>query len=320
MLTRYNTALITGAAGFIASNFIRVLRERAPHMWIVGIDNFSTGRRDALPKGIDFYEGDINNPALLEKIFSKHSPDVVFHFAAIPPVPLSIKAPSLTTQNNLAATVALLEKSRDHKVSRFVFSSSAAVYGNPKVALVSEKVPPAPVSPYALQKYASELFVKQFADLYGMDTVSLRYFNVFGPGQYGDSSYSTVIARWLEQLYANSGKEITMEGDGKQSRDFCFIDNICEANIRALAHSTKFKGDVFNIGSGKRTDLLTVRAMIEKFSGKRLPLVKKAARIGDIKHSQADIKKATAFLKYRPLVTFEDGLRQTVEWFEERQK
>ncbi len=305
---------MTGCAGFIGSNFIRVLRAHAPHIWISGIDNFSTGRRDALPADIELYEGDINNHALLEKIFSKHEPDTVFHFAALPPVPLSIKSPTETSRSNLLGTISLLEKARDHKTRRFIYSSSAAVYGNTKKALTSEKIIPEPVSPYGLQKYAGELFAKQFAALFDMDIVSLRYFNVFGPGQYGESAYATVIPRWLTGLYGSSS-QIFIEGDGTQSRDFCYVDNVCEANIRALVHSTKFAGEVFNIGSGKRIDIATLRSLIEKHTGRKLPLIRRPARVGDIKHSQADIKKAREILKYKPVVEFEEGLIRTIDWF-----
>ena len=171
---------------------------------------------------------------------------------------------------NIYGTVLLLEKSRDHNVKRFIYSASSAVYGGAKKLPTKESEnPPSPISPYGLQKYTGEPFCKMFSELYGLDTVSLRYFNVFGPGQYGGSSYATVICNWLEGLYfPKKAAQPFLDGNGKQSRDFCYVANVVEANIKAMRSKKKLKGEVFNIAHGERTDLLTVKRLIEQYTGK----------------------------------------------------
>jgi len=158
-----------------------------------------------------------------------------------------------------------------------------------------------------------------FSDLYNLDTVCLRYFNVFGPGQYGDSPYSTVICAWLESLYfPQKDKKPFLEGDGKQSRDFCYVDNIVNANIKAIFSKINFNGEVFNIGGGKRINLLSIKKIIEKYTNKKLDLEKRPRRIGDVYHTQADISKAKKLLGYKPIINFEEGLKKTIKWFKER--
>ncbi len=187
--------------------------------------------------------------------------------------------------------------------------------------------PPNPQSPYALQKYACEPFAQMFSKLYGLDTVCLRYFNVFGPGQYGDAPYSTVMSAWLEALYfpaqAKTGKDdkpkrAFLEGDGTQSRDFCYVDNVVSANILAMQQAEPLRGEVFNVGHGERTSLIEVKNLIEKYTGQKLDLEMRAPRVGDVKHTQADISKISGTLGYKPLINFEDGLKKTVEWFNQR--
>ncbi len=178
--------------------------------------------------------------------------------------------------------------------------------------------PPHPVSPYGLQKYAGEPFCKMFGDLYGLDTVALRYFNVFGPGQYGGSAYATVICNWLEGLYFPKRGKPFIEGDGTQSRDFCYVDNVVDANIKAMLAKKRLHGEPINVGNGKRTSLLEIWKLIEQYTGKKLNLEKHAARLGDVRDTQADISKARRLLGYRPTVDFETGLRETVEWFKKR--
>src|SRR3989344_2900372 len=194
--------LVTGCAGFIGSNFVKEFRKQYPETKIAGIDNFSTGRLDALDKSITFYEGSVANLKLLNKIFKKHKLEYVFHFAAVPRVSYSVEHPTETTIDNIVGTVALLETSKNSGVKRFIYSSSSSIYGGAdKLPTRENENAPNPVSPYGLQKYAGEPFCKIFSNLYGLDTVSLRYFNVFGPGQYGNSPYSTVVSAWLEAIY-----------------------------------------------------------------------------------------------------------------------
>ena len=315
-MTSPKTILVTGPAGFIGSNFVQKFKSQFPRVKIIGIDDFSTGRRAALDKTITFYNGSIADRGLLIKIFEKHKPEYIFHFAALPRVSYSIAEPTKSSLVNILGTVLLLEMAKDYKTKRVIISSSSSVYGDAKKLPTSEiKNEPHPISPYALQKYTDELFAKMFSKIYGMDTVCLRYFNVFGPGQRGDAPYATVIGAWLEGLYFPNNKELFIEGDGSQSRDFCFVHNVVEANILAMKRSKKFNGDCFNIAGGRRVNLRTVKQLIEKYTNRKLHLEKRPARLGDIKHTEADINKARRLLGYQPKVNFKDGLKQTVSWF-----
>lgn len=309
---------MTGCAGFIGSNMVARLKEAFPEIHIVGIDDFSTGRRTALDPSISFYEGSVTDSKLLQRVFSRHKPEFVFHFAALPQVSYSVKFPKKTTDINVLGTVALLEASSAHKVKRFIFSSSSAVYGDVKKLPLRESLHiPVPKSPYAVQKYASEHFCRMWSELFGVDTISLRYFNAYGPGQYGDSPYSTVIAGWLQFLYApKKGQKLYMEGDGKQTRDFCFVDDIVSANILAMLSTKDFKGIALNIGSGTRVSVNDICAVVEKKTGKALTPERRPARAGDIRHTQGDISLAKKALGYTPRVSFEEGIVKTVAWFE----
>ncbi len=315
------TILVTGPAGFIGSNFVPQFKNRFPKTTVVGIDDFSTGRRDVLDRRMVFYEGSVTDQKLLDRIFKKHRPEYVFHFAARPRVVYSVLRPTETTISNVVGTVALLEASKQYRVKRFIFSSSSSVYGGAKTLPTKEADNgPQPVSPYSLQKFSSEEFCKLFTLLFGLDTVSFRYFNVFGPGQYGDSPYSTIISAWLEGLYFPKRKKLFLEDDGRQSRDFCYIDNVVQANIKAMQAAKKFNGEVFNIAHGERTNLLTVKRLIETYTGKKLRLEHRPPRVGDVRHTHADVGKAKKWFGYAPTVKFEEGLRRTVAWFEKRKR
>jgi len=311
--------LVTGCAGFIGSNFTKAFLKCFPKIRVVGIDNLVSGRRSALADGIIFYKGSICDSALLTRIFKKHRPEYIFHFAALPRVSYSVEHPTKTTDTNVTGTVALLEQAVHHRIKRFIFSSSSSVYGGAKKLPTKESEnSPRPVSPYSLQKYEGELYCNLFHKLYGIDTVSLRYFNVFGPGQHGDSAYAMVIGGWLEALYSPKGKKPYLEGDGLQSRDFCYVDNVVEANILAMRAKRPLRGGTFNIGGGKHTTLREVRRLIEKHTGRKLSLERRGPRAGDVRHTLADTSKAKAVLGYRPLVQFEEGLVRTIRWFEQR--
>lgn len=252
----------------------------------------------------------------LDKIFKKHKFEYVFHFAYIPRVSFSVENPAKTTQNNVGGTALILEKCRDYKIKRVIFSSSSSVYGGAKKLPTKEEENPAnPKSPYALQKYTDELMCKIFGELYGLDTVCLRYFNVFGPGQYGDSPYSTVISAWLTALYQPKKKKAFLEGDGKQSRDFCYVDNVVNANVLAMQTKKNFGGEVFNIAHGERTTVLEVKELIEKYSGREIKLEKRKPRLGDVRHTHADISKAKKWFDYEPKIKFEEGIKKTIEWW-----
>ena len=313
------TILVTGSAGFIGSNFIKIFRKQFPNTKIVGVDDLSTGHKEAVVRKSVFEKGSITDPIFIEKVFAKYKPEYVFHFGALPRVSLSVEQPAETTRVNIYGTSLLLEKSRDYKVKRFIFSSSSSIYGGAKFMPTKESEnAPNPVSPYALQKYVGELFMKNASALYGFDTVCLRYFNVYGPGQYGDSAYSTVVSAWLEGLYFPKSKKLFLEGDGTQSRDFCFVENVVQANIKAMQSEKNFAGEAFNVAHGERTDLLTVKKLIEEMTGKKLDLEIRPNRVGDVAHTHADISKAKEWFGYKPTVGFENGLKKTVEWFEKR--
>lgn len=312
------TVLVTGPAGFIGSNFVRQFKEQFPKTVIIGIDNFVTGKIDQLDKSIIFYEGSVTDRKFLDAVFKKHKPEYVFHFAAMPRVSVSVAHPFETTENNILGTVAVLEAAKNYKVKRVIYSSSSSVYGGAKHLPTKETEATNPKSPYALQKYIGEPYCKIFSDLFGLDTVALRYFNVFGPGQFGDSAYSTVVSAWLEGLYFPKNKELFLEGDGKQSRDFAYVDNVVQANIKAMLCKKPLMGEVFNVANGERTSLLEVKKLIETYTGKKLHINKRAARLGDVRHTHADVSKARKILGYKPTVDFKTGLQRTVAWFETR--
>lgn len=313
------TILITGCAGFIGSNFVKQFGKKFPKTKIIGVDDFSTGRKNALDLSVIFYKGSILDERLLKKIFSKHKPEYVFHFAALPRVSFSVEHPRHTSEVNIIGTVALLEASKNHGVKRFIYSSSSSVYGGAKKLPTKESENfPDPKSPYAVQKYIGEPFCKIFSELFGLDTVCLRYFNVFGPGQYGDSPYSTVVSAWLESIYFPKKKKAFIEGDGNQSRDFCYVDNVVMANILTMKSKRHFKGEVFNVAYGDQTKVNEVKRLMEKYTGKKLDLEKRPPRLGDVRHTRADIAKARKLIGYNPRVNFEKGLKKTIEWFKLR--
>lgn len=327
-MTHPKSILVTGVAGFIASNFVREFHTRYPRTTIVGIDDFSSGRRDIVQRlrkevggKFVFFDDSILNGRRLEAIFKKYKPEYVFHFAAIPRVSYSVEHPRETSEVNIIGTIALLEASKEHGVKRFIFSSSSSVYGGAKKLPTKEaENMPNPQSPYGAQKYAIEPICRVFSRLYGMDTVSLRYFNVFGPWQYGDSAYSTVVSAWLEALYFPKHKKAFVEGDGNQSRDFCYVDNIVQANILAMRSKKPFHGEVFNIAHGERTTVNAVKRLIEKYTGRKLVLEHRPPRKGDVRHTHADISKARKWFGYKPTVSFDEGLQRTVAWFESRKE
>ena len=315
-----STVLVTGVAGFIGGCFARQFAKRFPHATIVGIDDLSAGRRDALDSSLVFYHGSILDEQLLDDIFSRHRPEYVFHFAALPRVSYSVAYPRQTSEVNIVGTVALLEVAKKYHAKRFVYSSSSSVYGGAKKVPTKEtENPPDPKSPYAVQKHTGESFCKLFSELFGLETVCLRYFNVFGPGQYGDSPYSTVVCAWLEDLFFPKGDRAFIEGDGGQSRDFCYIDDVIEANILAMTSRRVFKGEPINIAQGDGTTINDVRRLITQHTGKKLDLVQRPARAGDVRHTRADISRAKRLLGYRPQVDFEEGLKRTIAWFVSRE-
>jgi nucleoside-diphosphate-sugar epimerase len=305
--------LVTGAAGFIGSSLVRALLERGDE--VRGIDNLSTGRRENLTdvvKRIDFREIDILNLDALRQ--ACEDVDYVFHEAAIPSVPKSVVDPLGSNRVNVDGTVNVLIAARDAKVKRVVYAASSSAYGDTPTLPKHEAMTPNPISPYAVAKLASEYYMISFFRCYGLETVCLRYFNIFGPRQDPSSPYSGVLAKFSLQMLR--GEQPTVFGDGEQSRDFNFIDNAVSANLLACsAPAAECAGRVFNVATGKRATLNETFELLKPLTGFNGTLKYAPERGGDIKHSLADISLAQKHLGYKPLVSFEEGLRRTVEWY-----
>jgi len=305
--------LITGIGGFIGSSLARALLARGEQ--VRGVDNFSTGKRENLAEisgRIELHEADILHLDAMHKACA--GVDYVFHEAAIPSVPKSVLDPLGSNQANIDGTVNVLIAARDAKVKRVVYAASSSAYGDTPTLPKYEAMPPDPISPYAVGKLASEHYMTSFYRCYGLETVSLRYFNIFGPRQDPSSPYSGVLAKFITTMLA--GQQPAIFGDGEQSRDFTYIDNAVEANLLAChAPARKAAGQVFNVAIGRRVTLNETFKLLQGLTSYSGPPKYGPEREGDIKHSLADISKAEAGLGYKPLVDFEEGLRRTVEWY-----
>lgn len=309
--------LVTGVAGFIGSNVANALLKEFPNYTVVGIDDLSGGRKDLVPKGVKFIKGKIQDTALIERIFKKYKPEYVFHLAAIPRVLYTVEFPVETTDANIMGTVVLLNAAAKHKAKRFIFSSSSSIYGGEVPIPTKEKEStPKPVSPYAVQKYAGEHFMRIYSELYGLDTISLRYFNVYGPGQYGDSPYATVISAWLFATYNPEGPRPYMTGDGHQSKDYTYITNVVEANLLAMKAEKPLKGIAVNISSGKQYSLWDIKKALEDVTGVTLDLERRGPRPGDVLFSNGDTTLAKKVLGYKPVTNFKQTLKETAPWVE----
>lgn len=310
-------SLVTGGAGFIGSNLVEVLVKSGQRVRV--IDNFSTGKRENLNgiwSHIDFREVDLLDKSAVRK--ACEGVDTIFHQAAIPSVPRSITDPLLTHQVNVDGTVNLLIAARDARVRRVIYAASSSAYGDTPTMPKHEGMLPSPISPYAVQKLAGELYLTSFQRVYEMETVSLRYFNIFGPRQDAASPYSGVLAKFITAMLQDQAP--TIHGDGKQSRDFTYIDNAVQANLKAAsAPAKKVAGRTFNIATGERHDLNQTFNILKKIIGFEGRPIYGEARAGDVKHSLADIGAAQEALGYAPEVGFEEGLRRTVEWYRSTQ-
>ncbi len=308
-------ALVTGGAGFIGSHITQELCRRGASVLV--LDNLSLGNVKNLGwkqpgDQVEFVEGDIRDNALLAKLMP--GVDWVFHQGALPSVPRSVSEPQETNAHNLEGTLNVLVAARDAGVKRLIFASSSSIYGNADARLKHEGLPPQPLSPYALQKYGGERYAQLFHQLYGFETVSLRYFNVFGPRQAFDSPYSGVIAKFCTAMLA--GQSPVIFGDGSQARDFTFVDNAVAANLRAgEAPAEKAAGKFFNVACGESIDLLKLVKDINHLTGQQLRPKFEPRRAGDILHSLADISAARECLGYDPKVSWEEGLRRTLEFY-----
>jgi UDP-glucose 4-epimerase len=305
--------LITGIGGFIGSSLARALLSRGDQ--VRGVDNFATGRRENLAEildRIDFREADILDLDAMKRACA--GVHYVLHQAAIPSVPKSVLDPLASNRANVDGTVNLLVAARDANVKRVIYAASSSAYGDTPTLPKHEGMTPNPISPYAVAKLASEHYMISFYRCYGLETVALRYFNIFGPRQDPSSPYSGVLAKFI--TFMLRGEQPTIFGDGEQSRDFTYIDNAVEANLLACeAPASDAAGQVFNIATGTRITLNETVKMLQGMTSYSGEAKSAPERGGDIKHSLADISKAEVHLRYRPKVNFEDGLRRTVDWY-----
>ena len=306
------TYLVTGAAGFIGRSIAAELLAQGKK--VRGIDNFVTGKRDNLLglEAMDFIEADINDAEAVAKACS--GVECIFHEAAIPSVPRSIEDPVASNYAGVSGTVQLLVAAKDAKVRRVVYAGSSSVYGNTPTLPKQEQMQPSPISPYAVTKLAGELYMQSFTRVYGLETVVIRYFNVFGPYQDPTSHYSGILAIFTMKMLA--GEIPTIYGDGEQSRDFTFIQNVVHGNLLASeAPAERVSGKVFNIATGNRVTLNQTVEILRRATGYTGEVRYAAERSGDVKHSLADISRAKESFGYEPRVNFKEGIERTVAWY-----
>jgi UDP-N-acetylglucosamine/UDP-N-acetyl-alpha-D-glucosaminouronate 4-epimerase len=304
--------LVTGGAGFIGSHLAERLLANGASVRV--LDNFSTGHQRnlefAAPGRIEVVTGDLRDPEAVRRAVA--GVEVVFHEAALASVERSIADPALVNDVNVGGTLNLLTAAREAKVRRVVFAGSSSVYGNAADLPKHEEQRPVPISPYGVSKLAAEEYLRVFHHVYGLETVTLRYFNVFGPRQTADSEYAAVIPIFLARIFR--GEQPFIYGDGEQSRDFTYIDDVVDANLRA-AEAPLAPGQTINIACGRRHSVADLCQQLIAFAGADLEPIHKAPRAGDVRHSQADIARARTLLGYAPRVEFETGLRRTFDWF-----
>lgn len=303
--------LVTGGAGFIGSHVVEALLEKGEKVRV--LDNFSTGKRENLSAldGLDIVEGDARDSSCCVKAVKEV--DYVIHLAALHEVPRSVEQPLETHEINATGILNVLLAARNAGVRRFVYASSSAVYGDSLELPRTEEVKLIPTSsPYSVTKLAGELYCALFANLYGLETVALRYFNVYGPRQDSASAYAGVIPKFVSSLLADTPP--TIYGDGEQTRDFTYIADCAAATVAACG-CPNVSGEVFNIGTGRRTSVNNLCTIIQKILGREIPPVFGPPQPGDIKHDYADIEKAKRFLSYRPVSNMNEGLKKTVEWY-----
>lgn len=309
------TALVTGVSGFVGSNLADALMDRG--YAVSGIDNFATGRKRNLDRllgraAFDFTEGDVTEPETVSDLVT--DVEYVFHQAAVPSVPRSVDDPVTSTDANCTGTATVLDAARRADVDTVVVASSSSVYGSSEQLPKVETMTPRPESPYALSKYYTEKLALQCSDLYDIDTVALRYFNVFGPHQDPEGPYAAVIPKFVNLMLADERPNIY--GDGEQSRDFTYIDNVVEANVRAA--ESDVTGEAFNVGCGGRVTLNELVDTLNDLLDTEIEPTYDDPRPGDVRHSHADISKARELIGYEPSVSFEDGLERTIEFLQEQ--
>jgi UDP-glucose 4-epimerase len=312
-VTKTRLALVTGGAGFIGSHLADALLAAG---WAVRVlDDFSSGRDENIRHLVDRIElmrGDFAEPETARR--ATRDVEVVFHQGAVPSVPRSVAEPVRTNRANVVGTLGVLEAARQAGVRRVVYAASSSAYGDTEVLPKVESMPPNPRSPYALQKFAGEVYCRLYHELYGLETVALRYFNVFGPRQDPKSEYAAVVPRFATACLRREPAQI--HGDGEQSRDFTFVADTVRANLLA-AEAKDAPGHVINVAGGRRISLNELYATLQKITGSTVPAVHGPARVGDVRHSLADLDRARTLLGFEPQIPLEEGLRRTVESLEQ---
>ena len=307
--------LVTGGAGFIGCNLVRYLLA-AGHAATV-LDNFATGKRENLADvadRIELIEGDIRDRAAVDR--AVNGCRAVFHQAALGSVPRSVADPVNSHDSNVNGTICVLEAARAAGVRRIVFAASSSAYGDQEVSPKHEKMVPMPISPYAAGKVACEAYMRGYAAVYGLETICLRYFNVFGPNQDPAGAYAAVIPAFISRVLGN--KQPVVYGDGEQSRDFCYIENVCEANwLAANAPADVCNGQAVNIACSRRISLKQILDQLRDLLNCEIHADYQAERPGDVKHSLADVTLARETIGYEPLVYFEEGLAKSIDWYRE---
>lgn len=305
--------LITGIAGFIGSTLARGVLAQGDQ--VRGIDNLSTGKRENLTEiknQIDLREADLLDLKSVQE--ACRGVDYILHEAAIPSVPRSVKDPLESNRANIDATANLLVAARDAKVKRVVYAASSSAYGDTPTLPKREDMIPSPISPYAVAKLTGEYYMTSFWRCYGLETVSLRYFNIFGPRQDPTSPYSGVLAKFITQML--KGEQPVIFGDGQQSRDFTYVENVVNANLLACqAPASEVAGRMFNVATATQFDLNQTFGMLKKLTGYTGDVKYQPERAGDVKHSLADLSLAKKHLRYEPTVGFEEGLQRTIDWY-----
>jgi nucleoside-diphosphate-sugar epimerase len=307
--------LVTGGAGFIGSHMAEELVRRGERVRVV--DSLITGKRHNLAHlpNVEFMLGDLADPGVAQRAVA--GVDYVLHQAAIPSVPRSVEDPITSNRANIDASLNLLVAARDAGVKRVVYAGSSSAYGDTPTLPKVETMPTAPLSPYALQKLVAEQYCQMFTHLYGLETVTIRYFNVFGPRQDPSSPYSGVISLFISALCEN--RRPIIFGDGGQTRDFTYVANVVDGALRACT-APKASGEVINVATGGRISLLQLFNTVKQEVGSTLEPEYRETRAGDVRDSQADITKARQLLSYEPIVTFEEGLARTIAWYRADQK
>jgi UDP-glucose 4-epimerase len=303
--------LVTGGAGFIGSNICRRLVDEDCFVRVV--DNLITGKMsnlEGISDKIEFIEADMGDEAVARKVM--RDIDVVLHQGAVPSVPRSVDDPATTHKHCVEATFNLLLASRNAGIRRFVYAASSSAYGDSEILPKVETMVCNPLSPYAVGKLVGEYYCKVFSSVFGLETISLRYFNVFGPYQDPTSQYAAAIPAFVTSILQD--KRPTVYGDGEQSRDFTYVDNVVEANLLA-ARAKQTRGEVVNIACGERITVNAIINLINEIVGKDIKAEYVAERAGDVKHSQADINMAERVIGYKPVVSFQEGLRKAIKWY-----